>query len=495
MLDLKIVGARIVDGTGNPWYLADVGIRNGRIESLGVVTAKARKRLDGRGLVLCPGFVDVHTHADGLLDRPAADNLLRQGITTVVSGNCGGSKLSVGDMLDRVDAARPSINYATLIGHGTVRGRVMGKADRKPTARELGAMRRLIDRAMRDGAAGISTGLFYVPGAYADVDELVELSKPVAAHGGIYVTHARSAGGKLPEAIEETAEISRRAGLPVHVSHLKALHRRGRTRASRASDILALIDRLRAAGVDISYDLHPYTATNTSLSSVALPAWVARDGLLNERLRDAAIRKTIRSEVKGRIAWIGGTDKMAIVDFSADRSLEGCTVADVARRRKRGDEDTAMDLVFEGNPRCVFHALRDADVRRFLTGELSMVASDAHVVQTGQRLVHPRNFGTFPRILRDYVRENALLSLEAAVRKMTSLPARRFRLAGRGQIAPGYVADLLLFDPGTIADHATFKNPIAYPTGLHGVLVNGVVAWRDGSDRIARGCGRAIRIG
>ncbi len=308
MLDLKIIDARIVDGTGNPWFLADVGIRNGRIESLGVVTAKARKRLDGRGLVLCPGFVDVHTHADGLLDRPAADNLLRQGITTVVSGNCGGSKLSVGEMLDRVDAVRPSINYATLIGHGTVRGKVMGKADRKPTARELGAMRRLIDQAMRDGAVGISTGLFYVPGAYADVDELAEISKAVAAHGGIYATHARSAGGKLPEAIEETAEISRRAGLPVHVSHLKTLHRRGRTRASRASDILALIDRLRAAGVDISYDL-------------------------------------------------------------------------------------------------------------------------------------------------------------------------------------------LLFDPDTIADHATFKNPIAYPTGLHGVLVNGVVAWRDGSDRIARGCGRAIRIG
>lgn len=494
MLDLKIVGARVVDGTGNPWHLSNVGIRNGRIEALGAVPGRARKSLAGHGMVLCPGFVDVHTHADGLLSRPTADNFLRQGVTTVVSGNCGGSVLPVGDMFDKVNAAQPSINYATLVGHGTIRASVMGKADRKPTGRELAAMRRLIEQAMQEGAAGISTGLFYVPGAYAGIDELVSLSKPVADCGGIYATHARSAGGKLPEAILETAEIARRAGLPVHVSHLKTLHRRGRTSVRRAADVLAMIDRLRDEGIDISYDLYPYTATSTTLRAVALPPWVARDGKLDQRLRDPVLRRMIRQEVAGRIAWIGGAGKMVVSHFATDPSLEGLSVAAIARSRKRSAIETALDLVLEGDPHCVFHALRAADVQRFLSGDLSMVASDAGVVPLGERLAHPRNVGTFPRILHTFVRDKKVLPLETAVRKMTSLPARRFRIAGRGLIAPGFSADLLLFNADTIKDRATFERPTAYPEGIQAVIVNGVVAWMHGSTSIARGCGQALRM-
>ncbi len=493
MLDILIAGARLVDGTGNPWYRADVGILDGRIVQCGVVPDRAHQHLDGTGMVLCPGFIDVHTHADRLLERPQADNMLRQGITTVVSGNCGSSPLPVGDMLDKVDAARPSINYATLVGHGSIRQRIMGQADRQPTDREMTDMCRLVEQAMEEGAVGISTGLFYVPGAYAVVDELVEVSRPVAAAGGVYATHARSAGGKIPEAIEETAEISRRAGIAAEISHLKVLHRQGRTTADRAAEILGQIERLRDEGMDVTYDLHPYPATNTSLSAVALPPWVSRDGKRDERLRDPAERDRMRPEVEGNIAWIGGPDRITIAGFAADASLEGKTVADAARLRGTDPADTAMDLVLEGNPRCIFHALREEDVRLFLTGEFSMVASDGGVVPSPTGVVHPRNYGTFPRILREYVRENRWMTLEDAIRRMSWFPASRFRLAGRGLVAPNYAADLVLLDPDSVADQATFDAPHAFPTGIACVIVNGRIAWQAGSDDITRGCGMAIR--
>lgn len=486
MLDIKIAGARVVDGTGNPWRREDVGIRDGRIVAIGAVRERARKQVKGSGRILCPGFIDVHTHADGIRNEPAAANFVRQGVTTVVSGNCGGSALPMGAMLDQVTACRPAINYATLIGYNTVRQHVMGMADRPPGKREMAQIRRLIEQAMREGALGISTGLFYLPGAYTELDELVEASKPVAAWNGIYATHARSAGGKLPEAIEETAQISRRAGLPAQISHLKVLHRRGRTAKQRGADMLALIAQRRAEGIDLAYDLHPYNATNTSLSSVVLPPWISRDGVRDQRLKDAAIRAKIRAEVNGRIAWIGGPAKIQLVRFAPDPSLIGLDLADIARRRRQPAAATAMDLVLEGNPSCLFHALRLEDVRLFLNDALSMVASDAHVVQKSETLAHPRNFGTFPRILREYVRENRWLRLETAIRKMTAAPAARYRIPNRGLIAMGYAADLVLFNPETINDKATFEKPLVYPDGIDMVLVNGAIAWHAGSKRILR---------
>ena len=475
MLDTRIRGAIIFDGTGNPWYRADVGINDGRIAAIGALKEKARRSIAAQGLALCPGFVDVHTHSDRIVDCPTADNMLRQGVTTVVSGNCGGSRLPVGEWLDKVEAARPAINYATLVGHGTIRGRVMGMASRKPTRKELAEMRRIAEQAMRDGALGMSTGLFYVPGAYAELEELVEVSKVVAARGGVYASHKRSAGGKMFEAIEEAATIGKKANIPVEISHLKVLHRRGRTKRTRVDEALSAIRRCREDGVDVTCDLHPYPATFTSLSSVVIPAWVSQDGKLNERLRERSVRSKIRADVASNIAWIGGAHKITIATFAPDESIAGRTLADVARSRKRNAVTTAMDMIVEGSPSCIFHALRPEDVSKIICSENSMIASDGGVVTSRQGVVHPRNYGTFPRVIREYVQERGLMTLEEAVRKMTSLPARKFGISDRGLIAVGMRADLVLFDPQAIADRATFDAPHAFPAGIEYVMVNGRV--------------------
>ena len=480
MLDLVIENAKVHDGTGSPWYQASVGIKGDRIASISMAKLKTRKTMRAAGLALCPGFVDVHAHSQGIAKSPTAANFLRQGITTTVSGNCGGSALPVSDQLKKVEAAGPAINYATLVGHGTVRRRVMGMAGRKPTRKELRAMCRLVEGAMRQGAVGISTGLFYVPGSYAEVDELVALSKVVAAHGGLYASHKRSAGGKVFESIEEAAAIGREARLPIEISHLKVLHRRGRTRRDRVERVLEAVERHRRDGVEMTFDIHPYEATNTGLAAVAIPPWVSQDGKLQERLQDNALRRRIRDDVAGKIAWIGGPGKVVICTFEPDRSLEGKSLAQIARARGRSTVNTAMDLIVEGGPSGLFHALRPADVRRVVAHELSMIATDGHVVLPDEAVAHPRNYGTFPRIIREYVRERKLLSLPEAVRKMTSLPARKFGIRDRGLIAVGAKADLVLFDPDTIADRATYEEPHQSPVGIRAVIVNGHVALRSG---------------
>ena len=245
MLDILITGAKVYDGAGNPWCRADVGVKAGRIAAIGRVKGKARRKINAAGLALCPGFIDVHTHADGILERPSADNVLRQGVTTVVSGNCGDCILPVGRMLDGVEAARPAINYATLVGHGTIRRRVMGMANRKPTRRELADMRRIVDRSIRQGAIGLSTGLIYVPGAYAKVDEIVALAEVAAAYGGVYASHKRNDGTKIFQALREAATIGKRARIPVEISHLKVRHGSRPHRKGRADDVLAAIARHR----------------------------------------------------------------------------------------------------------------------------------------------------------------------------------------------------------------------------------------------------------
>lgn len=477
MLDICIGGARIYDGTGNPWYWGDIGVKEGRIVAIGVVRQSARKSIDGTSLVVCPGFVDVHTHADGIIEKPTADNVIRQGVTTVVSGNCGGSGFPIKDTLDRVEAARHVINYATLVGHGTIRRRVMGMASRKPTLKELTQMCRLAEQAMREGAVGMSTGLFYVPGAYAELDELVEVSKAIAAHGGVYASHKRSAGGKMFDAICEAATIGKRANIPIEISHLKVLHKLGRTRKDRVDEAIAAIARYREDGIDVTYDLHPYPATFTSLAAVVIPPWVSKDGKLKEHLQDAAVREKIRADVANNIAWIDGGDKITVAKFIPDASAEGKSLADAARKRKRDVITTAMDMIVEGSPSCIFHALRPEDVSKIICSENAMIASDGGIVPSREGVVHPRNYGTFPRVLREYVRETGLMTLEEAVRKITSLPARKFGILDRGIIAVGMKADVVLFDPKTVGDKATFDNPHAFPAGIKWVIVNGQVAW------------------
>jgi len=493
VLDLIIKSAKIADGTGNPWYRADIGIKGDTIACIGATKAKARKTIRAEGFVACPGFVDVHTHADRIVECSSSDNMLRQGVTTAISGNCGSSAFPVGEILDKVESARPAINYATLVGHGTIRNRAMGgPAQRKPTRGELSAMRRLAEQAMREGAVGMSTGLFYVPGAYAKLDELVEVSKVISAHGGVYASHKRSAGGKVFESLKEAALIGKRANISVEISHLKILHKRGRTKPDRVDDVLTAIARHRDAGVDMTYDLHPYTATCTSLSAVAIPPWVSKDGKLKERLQKASIRKRIRDDTASNIGWIGGSDKITIASFSPDPSVNGTTLADVARSRKADGVTTAMDMVVEANPTCLFHALRQDDVSRIICSDYVMIASDGGVVPERKGVVHPRNYGTFPRVLREYVRERGTISLEDAVRRMAYLPARKFGLMDRGLIAIGMKADIVLFNERTVSERATFDKPHSFPVGIERVIVNGAIAW-NGRSVSRRRAGKAIR--
>ncbi len=471
--DILIVGARVCDGAGEPWFPANVAIKDDRIQAVGVsVNPPARRRIDAGGLVLSPGFIDVHTHADrDILKHPAADNFLVQGVTTVVGGNCGASSLPIGQHLDLVEQARPAVNYATLAGHGTLRREVMGMAAREPDRKELSTMCRLAGEAMHQGALGMSTGLFYVPGAWAECREIVGIAREVAAWGGLYATHKRSAGGQVFEAVTEAANVGLQAGIAVQISHLKVLHRRGRTTGERMEEVIAHIQNYREQGVDIAWDVHPYPATQTRLSSVVIPEWVSEGGKLSGRLKDDAIRERIHSEVAGKMAWIGGADKIQI----ADPEVGGQTLAELAKRRGTDPVSAAMDLTAEVNPRCIFHALRREDVDMALMSDPGMVASDGGVV-SGLNLVHPRNFGTFPRVLGDYVRERRLLGLEAAVRKMTFMPARRLALADRGLIAPGMKADIVLFDPQIAGSQADFEHYNTPPDGIHTVLVNGKVA-------------------
>ncbi len=476
MLDIIIKHGRIIDGTGSPWYQADIGIKNGVICSIGRIHDTAVKVISARHLTVAPGFIDIHTHSEKITSAPRAENFLRQGVTTVVSGNCGDSILPVRDHLDEVAKTGPGVNYATLAGHGAIRNLVMGCEYRAPDKKELSAMVSLAEKAMDEGALGISTGLIYVPGAYAGQDELLCISKSVAARGGVYATHARSAGGKLFDALEEAAFIGEKASIPVEISHLKVLHKTGRTNRDRADKILEAVEKYRQAGIDLSFDVHPYPATYTTLASVIIPSSASADGKLRQRLGGKAFRDEIAGDVAKNIAWMGGPEKIIITGDEHKLKAEPVTLGRIAESSKKNYVQTAMDLIEQGNPRAVFHALREEDVKQIILSPSAMFASDGGI-RHKKEFVHPRYYGTFPRIIREYVREQKLLRLEDAVMRMTSFPARKFNIPYRGLVQTGMRADIAVFDPGTFSDTATFTQPASYPVGLRWVLVNGKIAW------------------
>jgi N-acyl-D-amino-acid deacylase len=491
MLDILIKDASVVDGTGSPEFSADIGIKDGGIASVGKTEEKAERTIRAKNLIVSPGFIDIHTHSERITELPGAKNFLRQGVTTVVSGNCGMSPLPVKKHLQEVEAAMPGVNYAVLAGHGAIRKQVMGMDNRPPGLKELRRMQRLMESSMKAGALGISTGLFYVPGAYADISELIELSKSAAATGGVYASHARSAGGKLFEALEEAAGIGRNARIPVEVSHLKVLHKKGRTRKDRADEALSTIERFRNEGIDITFDIHPYPATFTTLSSVVIPPKVSEGGKLAERLADKALRKEIRGEVQNNISWIGGPEKITITDYRDEEGMAGKTLFELSEAAGIDAAELAMDLSASGEARAIFHALRDEDVAKIVLSKNAMIASDGGIRPDGE-LVHPRYYGTFPRIFREYVRKKKLLSIEEAVRKMTSFPAGKFGIRGRGLLKPGMKADIAVFNPETFADTATFEKPASYPSGLKWVIINGKISW-DGEKGSASRHGLVIR--
>jgi len=525
VLDLVIRGARIVDGTGNPWWPGDVGTQGDRIVALGDLTgASARGVIDAAGAVVAPGFIDLHTHADFTLPRfPRAEAMVRQGVTTQLVGNCGFSPFpGAPDRLDLlrayaafVDAGlswewRDAAGYAAAlerlplacnvalqVGHGAVRIAVMGFDDRPPSGAELDAMRRLVAEAFEQGVLALSTGLIYVPGSYARTDELVALAEVAARYGGFYSSHIRGEGGTLVPAVEEALEVGRRAGVAVQLSHHKAS---GRRNWGRVDVTLGMIDRARAAGQDVLADQYPYTAGSTTLAAT-VPAWAMQGGLdaLLARLADPPTRRRIRAEMAGG-APAGREFEPDAIMISAvppgpDSAYEGMMLAEIAAARGEDPVDAALGLLerHRGAVQMVVFSMSEDDVRRVMRHPAVAVASDGWTLapEAGGR-PHPRSYGTYARVLGRYVREAGVLRLEDAIRKMTSLPAQRLGRRDLGLIRPGCAADLVVFDPDRVADLATFQEPHRFCAGVSHVVVNGQVAIEDGRDTGAR-AGRVLR--
>lgn len=499
--DLLVVGGTVVDGTGAAGFQADVAVRGDRIVAVSrapLARANARRVIDAAGRVVAPGFIDLHSHLDPLLRLPGAESLLRQGVTTALGGPDGGSPLPLAPYLDSAAAAGLGINVAFLVGHNAVREQVMGMADRAPTADELARMQGLVRQGMADGAWGMSTGLKYLPGAFSTTNEVVALARVAADSGGIYTSHLREEGVGLIEGVAEAIEIGRRAGIPVVLTHHKVV---GKPMWGASARTLAMVDSARRAGVDVVADQYPYTATYTGIG-VLVPSWAMAGGdsafarrLAAPALRDSIVRGIVHNILTDR----GGGDisRVQLARVPWMRALEGKTLADWARERGLAPTpDVGARLVIEavqrGGVSAIYHVLDDGDVDRIMRHPLTMIASDGRLTQPGDGHPHPRWYGTFPRVLGHYVRERRLLTLEQAVAKMTGMPAARLGLADRGRVAPGFVADLVVFDPATVADRATFAEPHQYPVGISAVVVNGVLA-ADETRALPVRAGRVLR--
>jgi N-acyl-D-amino-acid deacylase len=485
--DVVIINGRIVDGTGNPWLYGSVAIKGDRIIKVGAVDAqRAARVIDAKGMIVAPGFVDVHTHVEAsLADNPTADNFAHMGVTSVVTGNCGSSSIQVGDFLAQLESKGISVNVSTLVGHGSVRREVMKEEDRDPRPEELDRMREIVDRAMREGAVGMSTGLIYVPGTYAKTAEVVELAKVVARHGGIYATHMRDEGNKVTDSIKETLAIGEQAGLPVDISHFKVSSKK-QWGASLVT--CRMVDEARARGQQVTVDQYVYTASSTSLSTM-LPSWALEGGgeKARRRLDDPQTRARVKRDMIDAIRKSGFKDfsYAVVAGYAADHSYEGRSITEItkAARGKAGPDEEAEQIItmyLAGSAGMIYHKMSEADVERIIAQPYTMIASDSGVIRMNNGAPHPRGYGNNARVLASYVRDKKLIKLEDAVRKMTSLPAATFGLWDRGLIRPGMAADIVVFDETKVADLATFDHPHQYAAGFAFVVVNGKLVIEDG---------------
>ena len=497
--DLLLVNGLVADGSGSQPRRADVAVTAGRIAGVGDLQRwTARERVDVAGLVVAPGFVDVHTHADRVADMPLAENFVRMGVTTLVAGNCGGSAVDVAEALQAIERTGVSVNYATLVGHNSVRQRVLGTARRPPTDEELSRMRDLVARAMAAGAVGLSTGLEYVPGTYATRDEIVALAKAAAAAGGLYASHLRDEGPQVDAAIAEAIAIGEAAGCPVQISHLKI---DSPSVWGRAPQLLALIDGARARGVRVRADQYAYTAASTGLG-IRFPSWVFDGGeeAVRGRLSEEGTWTRIKGDMRAMLAEMGASDYAfaVVASYPSDPARHGLSIAEIARRT-RGDGsldaqlEVAREMLLSGGAQMVYHVMGDADVAHIMRHPQVAVASDASLTTPGVGRPHPRSYGNTVRVLAKYVRDDGVLTLGDAVRKMSALPAEQFGFADRGSVRPGLAADLVVFEPATVTDRATFQEPHAFPAGLPHVLVNGAFVVRDGRHTGIRS-GRVLRL-
>ena len=508
--DLVITGAEIIDGSGRPSFSADIGIRERHTACIGDLhAAKARSVIDATGLTVAPGFIDVHTHIERNVPQTGAflaPNFVRQGVTTIITGNCGRSVLEIGKFFRRIEANGSQVNVATLIGHNTIRSHVMKQRSAVPSTAEMAELENLVETAMREGALGLSTGLVYVPGTFAKTEEIASLARVVAKENGLYVSHLRDEGSKGREALEEAIFIGEQTGVRVHVSHFKA---QGPTEWGSAESRLQLVQAANERGVVVSLDQYPYTASSTGLA-VLLPSWLSEGdlGSARRKLQDPVIRKRVRSEMLAQLKRNGWQDYAfaRIAYYQFDQSLVGLNIAEIAQKRAAqavparpaivrsaftpsevasragGDDElgrqaeTVIDLFSHGGAQMVFFDMSEDDVELIMKDPRVMFGTDSSVREENPAVLpHPRGMGTFPRILGLYAREKSLFSLEEAVRRMTSLPAKTFGLKDRGLIREGNWADLVIFDGDRILDTATFEKPFSFPVGVEYVVVNGSI--------------------
>jgi N-acyl-D-amino-acid deacylase len=494
--DFVLHSGRVMDGTGNPARFADVAVKDGRIAAIGHVSGSATSEVDVRGLIVAPGFIDVHTHAEDIDDLPRGENFLRMGVTTLVLGNCGGSVRNVGDFFGRIEATNISPNVATLIGHGTVRERAMGgEFDRPPTEEELGKMKQSVEQAMKDGAVGLSTGLIYLPGTFAKTDEIVGLAKVAAKYNGIYASHMRNESSEIFASLDELFRISREGGLRAHISHIKLS---GKANWGQTDNVIIAIERARAEGMDITQDQYGYTASSTSISTL-IPKKYREAGKFGQYYSNATTKAEMVEEMRSRKERGGSEDYSYafIASCKHDRSLNGLNIAQAAKKLRGSDSlddqiETILQIQKNGGASGVFHGMGEEDVQNFMKHPNTMFASDSGVRRFNEGVPHPRGYGNNARILARYVRELKVLRLEDAVRRMTSLPATTFGLKNRGFIREGCWADVVVFDPGKVQDNATFEAPHQYATGFAHVFVNGVEVVKDDKHTGAKP-GRAVR--
>lgn len=496
--DIVIRNGRVIDGAGNPWILADVAINQGRFVKVGKITGHGRQEIDATGRYVSPGWIDVMDQSGWtLLQNGLAENKLRMGVTSAIGGE-GGTPVAaeqIPEYFAKLEKDGISINFGTYFSETQARVAVLGAESREPNAEELSRMKAILETAMKAGVVGMTTALIYPPSSYATTGELIEMAKVAARYGGIYASHIRGEGKELVQSIEEAIEIGEKGGLPVEVFHIKAAYKPGWGKLMNEAG--KRIDAARARGVDVAADLYLYTAGGTGLEAT-IPSWAFDGGVqkLLERLADPKTRERLKREIKtGSPGWwniveaSGGWENIVLVNArNRDNArFEGKSLAQIAKELKKDPADTAFDLVSQGEGRvtAIYHMMSEQDIETALRFSWTSIGSDAGAAlkpgeADGIGLPHPRAYGNFPRLIARYVREKRLLTLEEAIRKMTSWPATRMRISGRGLIKEGLWADVVIFDYDKIQDRATFEQPLLYPEGIDYVLVNGKVVIEKG---------------
>lgn len=486
--DLLISNGTIVDGAGNPWFHGDVGIRGDSIAAIGLLgNASAARRIDARGLVVSPGFIDIHTHARrGIFLDPTAQNYIRQGVTTLIEGNDGSSPIPLAPFFQKLSQTRMAVNFASFAGQGSIRQQVLGLENRKATPAEIAQQKELARQAMLDGAFGLSTGLFYVPGNFTPTEEVVEIAKVVGSLGGMHISHMRDEAAGVVDSVRETIRIGEEGGLPTQVTHHKII---GKANWGASKDTLRLIEEARARGVDVTIDAYPYTASSTGLAAL-FPQWSQAGGqkALLERLSAPEQRARIKTAIVENIVTNrGGGDpkNVVIASCSFAPKLAGKSLADITAEHglavtPENAAETAMELQQKGSCSAVYHAIDETDVERILRSPYTMIGSDGEIPEFGKGAPHPRSYGTFARVLARYVRDRKVITLEDAIHKMSGYPAERLKLLDRGLLRPGMKADIAIFNPRIVQDQADFANPHQYAAGFRYVIVNGKPIIDDG---------------